>query len=320
MKRISLINLITVCLAFLVVGPFAGSALAQDDEVGPDTVLQNRILHEMAAAKASQPTASPTVNAQQQKSGAVTPNSTTACAFNFTTGSGQTLLKFCVTVNGNIVQFQSPAGVEQIAQGTFGEGYQICDGTTSVAYFDYAGFGDSGNWNAPITLSSSTTQVKIQRTTADGAWTLTQTIAKVGGMNPYAKITMALKNNSGTTKFAELIRYADSDPGQASSTSSFSQSLDGGVDSAWAYVPYSDTSGNSNNGLMLQIVGNPAPTSVPFGRLGFAQNTPFGPPACAAFTNFVSPVTNTDGSIVYFYDFDITHGQTVTVNERYISF
>src|ERR1700733_2753367 len=73
----------------------------------------------------------------------------------FTSGSGQTFLKFCVTVNGNITQLQSPAGYEHIREGRYQEGYAICDfGTTSgveTKYFDYADGGDSGNWQAPVT-------------------------------------------------------------------------------------------------------------------------------------------------------------------------
>jgi hypothetical protein len=37
------------------------------------------------------------------------------------------LLQFCVTVNGNITEFQSPVGFEHIREGSFGEGYGICD-------------------------------------------------------------------------------------------------------------------------------------------------------------------------------------------------
>jgi len=316
----------TVCLAFLVVGPFAGSALAQEDEVGPgpDTILQNRLLHELAAdaaATALHPDASPAGNAQQQaKSSAVSPLATSTCSFTFTSGSGQTYLQFCVTANGNITEFQSPVGVEQIRQGTVGEGYGICDATTGAAYYDYADWGATVNWNAPVTISSSLTSVKIQRTTTDGAWTLTQTISMVAGTNPSAKITMALKNNSASTKFVYLLRFADSDPDKGNSGDGYLQNLDGTLDSAWGYVGYSNTSGNDHYGLMLQIVGNPSPTSVSYGRVGFAQNVPSGPAPCSAGAHLASPITNTDGSIVYFYDFTLIHGQTVTISERYMSF
>ena len=38
------------------------------------------------------------------------PFSTTACSFTFTSGADGTFLKYCVTANGNIVQFEAPSG------------------------------------------------------------------------------------------------------------------------------------------------------------------------------------------------------------------
>ncbi len=161
-------------------------------------------------ARAANPNATGAAKAKV-KSDAVHGDATETCTYTFTSGSGETYLKFCVTVNGNIVEFQAPAGIEQIDQAGSYEGYGICDGSTSIGYYDYA-YADSGNWNAPTTVSHTATPVKIARTTSDGAWTLTQTITSMPGPNPYAKIAMALKNNSGETKSASLMRYAKSLP------------------------------------------------------------------------------------------------------------
>src|ERR1700683_3966624 len=106
--------------------------------------------------------------AKLQYVGAASPDSTTTCSFNFTTGTGNKFMKYCVTANGNIVQFESPSGHEYINTGTIGEGYAFCDYDSSTQYYDYAGYGDSGNWKAPVTVSSSATNVKISRTTTDG--------------------------------------------------------------------------------------------------------------------------------------------------------
>ena len=46
-------------------------------------------------------------------------------------------------MNGNIVEFQSPKGAEYIRIGSFGEGYGVCDFTTTTRYSDYADYGDS---------------------------------------------------------------------------------------------------------------------------------------------------------------------------------
>lgn len=253
------------------------------------------------------------------KSDAVNPNATQTCTYKFTSGSGATYLQFCVSVNGNIVEFNSPQGIEQLNQGGADEGYGICDTSTTVGYYDYA-YADSGNWNPPTTVTHTATEVKIERTTSDGAWTLTQTIMPVPGTNPYAKITMALKNNSGVTKDAYLLRYGNADPDNARSTGNYFQDYDGTLDSAWGNTPYSSTNGSNPYGLMLQNVGNPGPTSVPYGREGFAITGLDGPAPCNYAANFASPITEAEGSIVYFYNFQLKKDETVTVTERYQSF
>src|SRR5215469_11636579 len=137
---------------------------------------------------------------------------TATCTYPFTVpGNLNSYLSYCVTVNGNIVSLQSPKGFDQIAQGGAAEGYGVCDLSTNTAYYDWA-YLDSGNWGAPTLVSNTATAVRIARTTTDGLWTLTQTISKVSGVQPYAKVTMALKNNTAITKDAYLVRYADVDP------------------------------------------------------------------------------------------------------------
>src|SRR6266700_3493931 len=138
------------------------------------------------------------------------PLATMTCSFTFTSGANNTYLKYCVTVNGNITQLQTPLGHEHIAVGTFGEGYGVCDTTTGVAYDDYAGFGDSGNWGVPVTTQPNATTVKVVRSTSDGIWTLTQTITQVAATSS-VKVAMALKNNTAIARTAYLMRYADVD-------------------------------------------------------------------------------------------------------------
>src|SRR5215471_358291 len=167
--------------------------------------------------------------------GAASPLSTESCAYNFSVAGAQnSFLKYCVTVNGNIVSFNSPNGNDQIAQGGFAEGYGICDFSTGISYFDYA-YTESGNWNSPVLVALTTGMVKIARTTSDGAWTLTQTITKTAGPSPSAKVTMAIKNNSGAQKEFYLLRYADVDPSDANSTGNFQESFDSSKFSAWGY-------------------------------------------------------------------------------------
>lgn len=61
---------------------------------------------------------------------------TDVCQSTFTTGAGPTYLQFCVTQNGNITEFQSPAGVEHIRKGDYNEGYGICDFSNLNRYYD----------------------------------------------------------------------------------------------------------------------------------------------------------------------------------------
>jgi hypothetical protein len=260
-------------------------------------------------------------NGQQQKHDEAS-SDVDSCSYTFTSGTGVSYLQFCVTTNGNIVEFENPSGVDQIRQGGIDEGYGLCDITTEVAYYDYAEGGASG-WGTPTTVTHTSTMVKIERTTSDGAWTLTQTINSVAGTNPYAKMTMALKNNSGESKEAYFERYADVDPGNpAETTSTFTENFDGDLNSAWGYVPYSLQGNGALEGLMIQTVGNVTPTSVPTSHNGYGQNTADGPTPCTPFANVPSPttITDTDGSVMMLWYFGLNKEQTATFTARYVAF
>lgn len=258
---------------------------------------------------------------ERLKHDAASPNATQTCSYTFTTGSGTTYLQFCVTVNGNIVEFNSPQGIEQLNQGGADEGYGICDENTATEYYDYA-YGDSGNWGAPVLLVNNATEVKIERTTSDGLWTLTQTVSKVVGTPPYAKVVMTLKNNSAERKDAILLRYANADPDDAAAASNYNENYDGTYNSAWGYIPepanYATPSGPY--GLMLQNVGNPTPVSALLSREGFAITGEAGPNPCNAGANFAGTLVDVEGSIVYWYFVALNKEQTVTVTDRYMSF
>ena len=215
-------------------------------------------------------------------------NATSTCAFTLTSGTKNTYLKYCVTVNGNITQLETPLGQEHIAVGGFGEGYGVCDATGgTVAYYDYADFGDSGNWGAPVTTHPTATVVKVVRSTADGIWTLTQTITQVPG-SASVKIAMALKNNTAVARRAFIVRYADVD-----ANSAFLNNFDSTINSSW---------GNNSlfsYGLQLQNVGNPPASG---GWVSISQNTPFGPAPCNFYANQVGPEVGVDGSIAILWD------------------
>jgi hypothetical protein len=249
----------------------------------------------------------------------VSPLATITCAATFVTGTPaqrNSYLKYCVTVNGNIVSFQSPSVVDQIAQGGFAEGYGLCDTTTGVSYFDYA-VSDSGNWNPSVPLGHTATMIKIGRTTADGAWSLTQTITIVGGPSPYAKVASALKNNSAIRKTAYLVRYADVDPADASSNG-FAETFDSTAFSAWGYE--SLNSGRPPYGLKITELGNIVPASMPWAFDGISQNTSSGPNPCNPFGNYAGLATGIDGSVEMYWGMILNAHQTGTVTAKYEMF
>jgi hypothetical protein len=219
------------------------------------------------------------------------PFATDDCSYTFTSGTNNTFLTYCVTVNGNIMQLKTPVGVPQISTTTDGEGYGVCDVTGGiVAYSDYGTMGTTTNWNPASLLSLTGTSVKIARTTSDGIWTLTQTITQVAS-NSSLKIGMVLKNNTAAARSVFVLRYADVD-----AAGQDMDNLDGTHNSAmaWTSTPPGTTNGF---GLMLQNVG----TSL-FDYDGFVQNIPQGPNPCNYAANFTGKVvTHTDGSLVLTY-------------------
>ena len=192
---------------------------------------------------------------------------TSDCQSTYTSGSGATFLQFCVTQNGNITEFQSPQGVEHIREGSFSEGYGICDLDSETRYWDYADSGDTGNWLDPVRTQPggpNTFPLKIVRTTSDGLFTLTQVFTQ-NAPERIVKIAMTIKNNSGVSKDFELVRFADIDANNADG-GDFVNTFDFNHESAWGYNP-----GFNDNGLMLE--STPVPVPGPFGQFAVVQNT-----------------------------------------------
>jgi len=275
-------------------------------------------------------TGKPSVNAQAQAEAASAQNlaaqaalrgpfATSTCSFTFTSGANDTFLKYCVTANGNIAQLETPQGHEHIAVGAFGEGYGLCDatvGSAEVPYFDYADFGDSSNWLPATLVTQSPTVVKIVRSTADGIWTLTQTITQMAGTSPSVKVAMSIKNNTVVDRHAFLIRYADVD-----ANGFFFNSLGATANSAFAWDPTISTNiaFRGNFGLSLQAHAIPqAQAPNDRGPQAFTQNTPNGPPPCSVIFNFVPNLDPADdGSVVTFYELGVPKRASRTVTVHY---
>jgi hypothetical protein len=258
----------------------------------------------------------------------VVPDSTEKCSYKFTSGSGVTYMNYCITVNGNFTNFESPSGVEMLDQHGSWEGYGVCDYETNVGYWDY-GYADSGNWKAPVKVTENATEVKIERSTSDGMYLLTQTISKVTGESPEARIVMALKNTSGQERVAFLSRFAGFLPDKGASESNLNENYDGSLDSAWGYIPdyatFSTPSGPY--GLMLNSIGEPAPASTFLFNLGFAYNSEYGPSPCIQTNQDTQGNTITQGMVInnygsgaYTYGLSLNKNETSTVTLRYLPF
>jgi hypothetical protein len=113
------------------------------------------------------------------------------------------------------------------------------------------------------------------------------------------------------------------DPGNAAGDdTNFKESFDSTGNAAWGWVPGgNDLSNAPSYGLMFQRVGNPTPASVPYAIDGYGRNTNTPPAACNPSAGYTSPITDTDGSIVYLWTLEnITKEETVTVNGKYFAF
>jgi len=265
------------------------------------------ILCSLSSAAARQSSNGPDRAAQTSTapSASHSPLATDVCSFTFTSGSGPAFLKYCVTGNGNITQFEAPQGHEHVRVGDFSEGYGICDFNANVAYFDYADSGDSGNWGTATVLSHSAKSVKIARTTSDGIWTLTQTIAQVAGTPPLAQITMTIKNNSAIQRSMRLFRFVDVDADGV-----FDNNLDGTFQTSFGW---NSTADGRSYGLAMVNEGK-----VIFPNAGYAQSTPTGPDPCNPFVNSnFKTIPKTDGSLVHFYTLDVRRGSSMTVRIAY---
>jgi len=232
----------------------------------------------------------------------------TACQSTFNFGSGQTLFNFCISANGNLVQFTSPEGFEHIREGFIGEGYGVCDFTQKKSYFNYAEGGTSGNWRTPVITQPAgpnTFPLTITRTTSDGIFTLTQSYSR-NTSERIAKIAMTIRNNTGGPKTVYLIRFADIDANNANHGNSMNE-FDFGIDSAWGYNSHA-------YGLAVSTV----PTTVSHAGMVWSRND--GPDPCNPLVYIVPTPFFGDGSAGILSSFGLAAGQSKTISVEYQRF
>lgn len=229
---------------------------------------------------------------------------TTACSFSYSSGPLQTFTRYCLSGNGNIVQFDSPSGFEYINNGGLLEGYGICDVNPNVAYYDYASI-DTGNWGpTTVTMTNATTKVFV-RNTADGIWQLTQTITQIkasAASTGSVKITMALKNLSIINRNVTLLRIANVNNGPVATNDEFVSSLN----SAFGQEP------GASWGLGLTT------NTFTFAHNGLVWHLPLaGPDPCHYVTNVRNVAFVGDGAIGHVYAITVPKGATKSVSMTY---
>jgi len=213
---------------------------------------------------------------------------------------------FCVTQNGNIENFEFPAGTSQI----YTEGYGICDETTDItSYFDI-GRGDSGNWLPAIVTAGGANNklpLTIVRTTSDGIWTITQTFTRNPG-DEYVKVQIILKNNTAVTRELFMTRYVDIDADGIASDNFFQ----GDANSAFGFLSLNEHF--PNHGLMLHAIGSP------HNYFGYTVGAGDADP-CNFTPNDVVGSTNGDEAVMYTWapngSFSIPAKKSIKVNLEY---
>ncbi len=236
----------------------------------------------------------------QQEGSANNAPAATACSFTYSSGPVATFTQYCLSTNGNIVEFASPLGEEYIAGVHIHEGYGFCDFNGSggpVAYFDYADT-DSGNWGATTVTAPNVTTRKFVRTTSDGNWQLTQTMKQIKATATTmgsVQITMALKNLTSTSRpSVYFVRVAN-------------------VDVTGASDHFDNTMTSATGEQVRQAGLNLAANTFSFSHIGYTQNVFSGPDPCDPFKNVNTGAFTGDGSIGHWFNFPVSAGGTQTV-------
>jgi hypothetical protein len=143
---------------------------------------------------------------------ATTATADTNCNTLLSSGSGATLLRVCISSDGNVSAFQSPSGVEYLGTGTVVEGYQLCTSDGEAAYD--AGFTEL-NWGVPTIVEPNgpnTLPLTIFRNTADGRFQLKQQYS-ISVPTKTVTLTMTITNLGATfAPNVTVVRFGDIDP------------------------------------------------------------------------------------------------------------
>jgi hypothetical protein len=230
----------------------------------------------------------------------------TVCAYQFSSGSGRTLTQYCLTENGNIVQFSNPGNFQffsnNTASGTVSEGYGLCDFQAPEPYYDYAS--DGRGWGPTTVAHQGTKIMHFVRTTQDGQWKLTQKVTQVdaSATSPGSlKIEMTLRNLTGEERNVVLVRHGNVNANRTGADDRFYATRN------FAY--------GAEPGLSFGL--GLTTNTFDFNAAGLVQTVPTGPNPCAVAENAAFDQFIGDGSIEMVYSMTIAAGASQTVQMTY---
>jgi len=230
----------------------------------------------------------------------------TVCAYQFSSGSDQTLTRYCLTDNGNIVQFSNPGNIQffnnNSATSTVSEGYGLCDFQAPQPYFDYAS--NSQGWGPTVVSRWGAKTMQFVRKTQDGQWELTQKLTQVDASptSPGSvKVAMTIRNLSGEERNIVLVRHANVNVNRISTDDRFYATRN------FAY--------GAEPGLSFGL--GLTTNTFDFNAGGLTQSVPQGPNPCAVTENANFDQWVGDGSIGMVYSMTIPAGKSQTVQMTY---
>jgi len=156
-------------------------------------------------------------------------------------------MNVCISDHGNVVQFESPLGIQQI--GGSEEGYILCDQTAGVVYHDTGTLEDGFG---PATIvepkGPNTFPFAVIRTTTDGHFTMTQHFALLqsGTRERELKVLTDIVNNTSTSHGLAITRYVNADINGSPANDIYDRTRE-------ALIAWEDSSevGDGANGLVL---------------------------------------------------------------------
>jgi hypothetical protein len=262
-----------------------------------------------------------------------------SCDTLLTYGSGATAMNVCISNEGNIVKFESPAGFDQIGQlNLYRDGYAICSGNLPTFPNVPQGY-DPGDVSVeagfgPATViqpnGANTLPLTIIRNSTSGNYQLTQSFARET-LHRAVIITMKIKrlaNGDCTSAGCPPVRLQRAFEGDVDNNTVANAAFGRSVDSVWEWIDpgSSDSNLTTGHGLHLSNVANGGATPITT-VYTVADYGSYADQGCIVFAGQVTTptdptvtnATNLVGRLMYFFG-NIPLNVTKTVKVVYERF